>query len=189
MLNRKWCVWEESWHFQLQSEYFPSSCPLFASQCAFGCSRTHRGDLLPWCSVVLAKKAAAAPGASPWQTEQMPYTNKQHSGVRVGLPVKPTQLKSTQNAELSSWKCVCNTPTANMQRSSWLIGVCSHQLLLSAPAVCASLVSIFLHEFKMFYKYAPCTYRKVKCMKPNGDKLTFLCVTDWCLLFQWHAYV
>lgn len=129
----------------------PAPPPLLASQCAVRCSRTCRGDLLPRCSAVLAKKAAAVPGASPRQTEQMPSTNKQHSGFWVDLPVKPPLLQSTQSAELSncSRQCISNTDckSQHAEKLQWVAGV---QLLLFLPADCASFNYSFVHKVIFF---------------------------------------
>lgn len=68
--------------------FLPSSLspPLCISVCIWMLQALQRWPAAMLHTVVLVKKAGAVPGASPWQTEQMPYTNKQPGGVWAASP-------------------------------------------------------------------------------------------------------
>lgn len=61
-------------------------------------------------SVLCWRGRRELPGASLWQTEQMPYTNKQPGGAQAGLPIRFEMCWNVQNKLESA--LLCSSPEA-----------------------------------------------------------------------------
>lgn len=93
---------------------FPFSLPLFS--CVSVHSRRlqalQRWPAAMLHNAVLGEKAGAVPGASLWQTEQMPYTNKQPNRARAASPSIVRCYISSKCWDPQSWQqrlCVLST--------------------------------------------------------------------------------